>query len=107
MTNKQKIIIAKELIDVLSLRRNRFGLYITQWGSKSPLGIYQTVRKIMKYGGEKMSLYDGIAEILEFQGLDVNEITDVTTNVGGCWFKCGDKEYSVLISECESSDEKK
>lgn len=48
MTDEQKTKIGIELIEVLSIRKNRFGLYITSWGSKTPIGVYKTVKRIME-----------------------------------------------------------
>lgn len=38
------------LVDVLHLHRAERGRYHTQWGTKTPLGIYRTVKRIVEDG---------------------------------------------------------
>ncbi|MBC8527305.1 MAG: hypothetical protein H8D22_10735 [Candidatus Cloacimonetes bacterium] len=49
MTTEQKTKIGKELIEVLGIKKNKYegNFYDTCWGTKTPFGIYEVVKRIM------------------------------------------------------------
>lgn len=54
MTNAQRTEIGRRLARVLKLRRSKGTgeRYDTEWGTKTPLGVYLTIRRLMQEGGE-------------------------------------------------------
>ena len=57
MSEQEKIRIGEQLAEILILRRvnkqkgNENIFYKTTWGTKTPLGIYETVKRILENKG--------------------------------------------------------
>lgn len=52
LTDSEKSERGRLLGDVLQLRKNRDRFWITTWGSKTDLGLFLTVEKILQHGAD-------------------------------------------------------
>ena len=55
ITEDEKVLIGWEIIKILNLRRSKEAadMYQTAWGTKTALGIYETVTRIIAEGAEQ------------------------------------------------------
>ena len=49
-------------------------------------------------------LYSSLAEALDFKGILIDEIENIESNCGGCWFEYNNKKFYILIDELPTEE---